>query len=1170
MIKIRETQINLTAEAGRTAEGCIHIDAASSGRVTGEVISDYVRIVPARDRFAGRHVTVSFHADTEGLREGESFEGSLLLLSGGGETRIPVHVDVRASGDEMPMRYFDTPEDFAKRAEAGPDDAFRFFRSSMFPVFLRQHDDESERLSTVYRGLTAHGCTKQAMEEFLVSAGLKEPVTVTPDVTDVSFYSVGDSVMETVTLRRSGWGTFAIAAEAVGDFIELVRTDVSDEDFVGKSMNFPFLLRKDRLGHGRRYGKIIFQMPHGGFELRITASAEPRREQHAGLTADQNLLRIGRELEAWCLKKTEDRDLADVLSGLLSRAAELDPERESSCLLLQAAACFISGRNAEAQTLLGKRAKSAGIDSETEPLRLAAEYLEAACSRSEFRRDLFEDRVRSIQEKYPDNIVLFELLIRTVSEYRRYPRRRLKTARSFFEAGLRSPLLYAEVLRDLCADASLLTKLDPFMQQVLLTGVRNGVLTEELSLRAAFLADNEKRFSQMLFRILAGAYRKFQLDGILESVIRLLMKGQPGDSRCFPWFERAVERDLRVIRLYECYVESLPENRKSVLPLKIRKYFIYNHTLSAEGSVRLYANIARNREEDPDTFEAYRERITSFAEASLRAGRISDEYAVLYQAVIRKLGDAASCGTMVKVMFSEQLFTDDSRIRAAAVVHPAFREESVYPVSGGSACIRRVSDRSRVLLEDSEGRRFVSSVDYLTEPLLDERLFRNMCREQCPDDPEMIVSRTEEFVAKQIEDAESFRIWRRAAGNPVFSDEFRREARKHVLHYISLHPENSVFSAGTDRAVLREYADADIQTLIRVLMAGGLDESAYAMLPYAGDSGVEPECLALLTSRMIGSGNGGYDERLVKYAREIFRNGNHDEQILRYLVQYGNGSMEELLQIRREAEESLMDTSALDERILERCVFTGMTVPEMADIFRKYVKGGAKESLVMDFLEFYCDLVLHRGFVPDAFIAEYIAFLTENGKQTDFCMKLCYLRYTAEKADLSPREKALTAEFLAESKRRGLRFAFYRKFPGELTAAFRLKDRVFIEQAAEAGDTVTITYCLYEENGENTPHKWKTEVLPMRYRGIFSEEFTLFYGEVLRYVISVEHDGVTTVSEEKTAVSDGTDPAGSSRYQRINAMLVSWRRGDTESLREQLTGYFRASEASGRLFSLEE
>ena len=48
MIKIRETQINLTAEAGRTAEGCIHIDAASSGRVTGEVISDYVRIVPAR------------------------------------------------------------------------------------------------------------------------------------------------------------------------------------------------------------------------------------------------------------------------------------------------------------------------------------------------------------------------------------------------------------------------------------------------------------------------------------------------------------------------------------------------------------------------------------------------------------------------------------------------------------------------------------------------------------------------------------------------------------------------------------------------------------------------------------------------------------------------------------------------------------------------------------------------------------------------------------------------------------------------------------------------------------------------------------------------------------------------------------------------------------------
>ena len=88
-----------------------------------------------------------------------------------------------------------------------------------------------------------------------------------------------------------------------------------------------------------------------------------------------------------------------------------------------------------------------------------------------------------------------------------------------YEAGVRSPLLYAEILRDLRQDDSLVTQLSDCTVQTLLFAVRQDLLTEALALRAAYLSANEKYFSPPLLRILTEAYEKWPLDGILEAIV---------------------------------------------------------------------------------------------------------------------------------------------------------------------------------------------------------------------------------------------------------------------------------------------------------------------------------------------------------------------------------------------------------------------------------------------------------------------------------------------------------------------------------------------------------------------------------------------------------------------------------------------------------------------------
>ena len=1171
MVKILETEYNLTAAPDSSAGGIIRIDTDSAERTSGEIRSDHIRIIPETERFSGRHIRIRFRVDTTGLREGSTVSGSILVVTESGETTIPVRTEILAEEPESSEdRRIRSPEEFAARAESGPDEAFRFFRSAGFPVMLEEScGEDAERLKTLYRGLNVPGCTKEAMEEFLLAAGYKEVVRISADMTDLHFDGIGDSVMETVTLRRSGWGTVRIRAEADGDFIVLTKTEVSDEDFVGRSMNFPFLLRKDRIGRGRRYGRILFTHSHGRIEVTVSASSSKQRTYRPDLQADRKSLEIMEQMTAWSLGKIPDGKLASVLEEPISCVIAARPDSAGEMSLLQAFSCVISGRHSEAQTIL-RRLDSRDFRNSSEPVLMAREYLEKVSGLNRINRDGFDNSLRSLQEKYPGNALLPELMFRALPEYARYPKRRLKTARAFFEAGCISPLLYARVLTDLMRDTALLSRLDEFMQQVLLFGVRQGVMTEELALRTAYLADNEKQFNRKVFRILASLYRRFPIDGILESVIRLLMKGQMGSRKSFPWFERAVEKDIRIIRLYEYYAESLPETKTAVLPLKIRKYFIYNHTLSADGSVRLYANIARNREKDPDTFAAFRDRIAAFAEESLRSGRISDEYAAVYQAVIRKLPDAASADTMVKALFTEHLYCDDPSIREAVVVQPGLTAEAVFPVISGNAFIRRSSEKAVILLADREGRRYAASVDYVTEPILDSRIFRNMCREQCPDDPEMILSRTEEFLAKDIEDAEAFRIWKKASENPVFSDEYRMEARRFVLKYIALHPENSFFSQLTGWDVLKEYAEADCETLLGILMAGGLYRAAYEVISVFGSEDVPAEQIARLASHMIEECGEERNDGLLKCAADAFRKGKYDEQILRYLTKYLSGSLEEMRAVRLVAASFLPDTAPLDERILSRCIFTRTLIPEMLSVFRDFVMRGENKALTGEFLEFYCMRILHAGGAPDAFTAECAADYINSGRKADFALKLYYLLYASEKETLSEDEETLVTRFLDESLKRGLRFGFYKKFPDKLIAEYRIRDKVFIEQTADPGARVFLTWCLLEEDAGNGEETWQTEPLERRFKGIFSREFTLFYGERLKYRVTVENGGVKTVSEEQTVSVSGEDAEGSSRYCRMNAMLKSMKHGDINETRERIRLYNRAMKASEMLFTLEE
>ena len=135
----------------------------------------------------------------------------------------------------------------------------------------------------------------------------------------------------------------------------------------------------------------------------------------------------------------------------------------------------------------------------------------------------------------------------------------------------------------------------------------------------------------------------------------------------------------------------------------------------------MYANVIRNKEADKTTYQNYRKAMEVFAQEALMEGRISEDYATIYQECIKDIATPALGEAMAKVMFSYRVYCDDPKIRSVIVCHGELKEEQSYPCTDGAAYIQLYTPDARILFEDEKRRRYATTVDYNIQKLMDEK-----------------------------------------------------------------------------------------------------------------------------------------------------------------------------------------------------------------------------------------------------------------------------------------------------------------------------------------------------------------------------------------------------------------------------------------------------------------
>ncbi len=1161
---LSEESIEVTISEGESCKGQFYFAAEDHSRIKGMLICDNRRILLSEDQFQGTTVHVTFGIDTNGLQADTEISTTIVILSNIGQVDLPVTFRVVKKQVQSSKGEIRTLADFLQLAREDYREAFRLFTGERFASLLT---GQEARLTELYNGMSHNPVTYQNLEEFLIGAGEKEAVALSLEKQSAEFLKLEGSIKDTIYIYRSSWGYLRAEIETTGDFLSVEKRVLTDEDFIGSMYGLEYVILRNKLGKGKKTGKICLHTVYGDVEFKITASAAGDYEISSHRFERQTKYDLTKCYMDRCLRYIDYREWKENTLQTLTEMKNSGNYRLAE-QLYETWLWLEDDNTTKAAAMLSMLA---GREFSVEETAEEAAYLWLTSKTGVLTIDHLDylERLRMLQRRNPQSIVILSILLREDEEMRNSPVKQLDLLEQQFELGVTSPILYFNALQLLRKDENLFRKLSDFVIQVLSYGARHHLLTRELSARAAHLAQHEKVFRTSIYRILCMAYEDYSEKDTLEAICRLIMLGEPGRKEYFKWYALAVDEDIRITRLYEYYIETMSRNHQGSLPKPVQLYFSYNNTLSSERKAFVYAKVVRRKEQDPKTYQLYEKVMSLFAWESLKKGKINEDFAVLYQEFIREIREKQQGEALAKVMFTHRLYSDDPKVRNVVVRYRGLKEEYIYPCRDGIALLDLYAKDAIILFEDAKQRRYAATVDYNLQSLMDVRDIAQQCVALGVSHPGLLLYICGEDPLQTEVTIRNLNCFSQISESECFEDAYRRLIRKKLLDYYDKNADSELVREYLGRLDYDEFYKADYLLLQDVLIRYDFCREAYTLIGKYGCEGMRVTDLFKLCHKMILALEFAEDEELLYLTHYVVANGKYDEVLLGYLRDNYIGSVAEMIDIWEKLRGFAMDPYALEEEILLVAMYTRKDHARLAKVLESYVKNRGRELVINAAFTFLAYGYFLNDIRIDMYVFKSLEHMYEANQPMDVMCRLALLKRYRFCKKLNPYQKRNVTQLVLELSKQGLRFAFYKDLPRALTVGSQLEDRVFVEQKFSPTAEVVLHYAI-EKSDTQEEHVYKREPMKQSFHGIFVREFLLFYGEELTYYMTVTEGEKTFDTEEVVVKAAVPSVEGKTRYGMINRMLQLQEQGSQQDCLVLLSKYRHTETMTQTLFRIME
>lgn len=719
---LKETNLVLTIGEGELYKGSFQIENKLEGNIRGLVYPSSFRVRCREQGFEGEKVTVEFTYDGRNLPPGHVEHGQFTIVCNGGEYELPFTAIIEKPFLMSSYGKIQTLVDFKKLAMRDFQEAQRIFRSMDFYEILKY---EEKRIYDLYDNLRKWSLGEQALEEFLVGVKHKERLFLCLSDDEKVYHSLKNDMKDGVTLTKNTWGFMPIKATVKGDFLSLVKDELTTDDFVGNLYRLEYYVHHKKLHAGRNFAQIHITTPYETVVFQVEATCKSTRNETAR-ECDFLVAQIEKSYLGCLAGRVEWNVWMDSSLDKVKVLRDKQPDTEWYPLL-EAHLYLLAKREDEARWILehyNYKRYDMSRQVETGAYYL---YLTALLKQEGAHVTRVVEELGQMYLRHPQSWQILCMLLDIDPQYKNYSERLRVLERQFFN-GSNNVLVYAKAYECYKDKDSRLKKLGAFEIQVLRFAAKYKMLTKELALYMANLASQQKTFNSNLYKVLEYAYQAFEDPMILTSICTLLIKGNKNHNRYFKWYQKAVDAGLKIAQLYEYYMMSVEaEKVRGPLPRSIYLYFMYGNSLDYKKAALLYANILTYEDETGEVFDVYREQMERFAWEQLLKRHINDNLRIIYKRFCTEAEmNAERLEAINDICHAYEIKTKIRGMKYVLVIEKTGKIEQRVPYFDEGCQVYLYNKESRIVWESKEGRYYVDSISYDTKRLFYETRYVEM------------------------------------------------------------------------------------------------------------------------------------------------------------------------------------------------------------------------------------------------------------------------------------------------------------------------------------------------------------------------------------------------------------------------------------------------------------
>ena len=1148
-------KIESAVPLGQLTEGSFVLYSIGGRDFEAYIYSSDMRMVPRNNKVNGTTETINYVFDSTGLEPGDVIKGDIHVVSDAGEYYLPFVFNITFGEIRGSLGNVKNLFHFANQAQADWSEAVELFYS---PEFVHVFEGNDHVHYDKYRGFANIPGEAQSVDDFLVAVNKKHPIVYSVDRSVYEFNEVSDDLRCEILLHKSTWGEVNVHITSDAEFITIADGFVTGDKFIGNDHNLTFYIIDKALHEGRNYGKIHIESFHQSFDITIIARHrarvnDVRIERREKISLLNRLVKLYIDFR---FKKINVNTWVRESMKIVERMNALDDKNPIS-RLYQAQLLLVQNRENEANWILEHVEKEMHVNEYGPQTYAYFWYLKALSSRSDKLTSDVAQTVEELFEKYPDKFELLWMLMYLDEDLSRNSSRKIDLIEQMYTGGCASPILFIEAYNYYAMNPAELTKLSPFEIQVFNFALRNRIMDKEIATQLTYLAGRQRNFTLPLYRLLSALYDMYHNDELVGVICTLLIKGSMTDNKYFRWFERAVQLQLRITKLYEYYLYSISADFDRMLPQAVYMYFGFRNDMDYHRIAFLYANLIKHRNELSEMYETYRENMQIFAIEQIEKEHIDYNLATVYtDAVSPDFIRPDMAQHLAEILFSYAVKVDNDAVRVI-LIQNQFNVERSFPVDNGYAYPIIHSADYILLYEDREHRRRLVPQNAVTK-LMNEAIYLPAVKSFVTDNVFFSLYLCEGRRHYVCVDDDNVDFCRELAESDVVRESYKRDIRMALLHY---YYDNDRISSLDDFLVhldIKILSERDRAEVIGFYARRGMFETAYQTMCIYGVQEVPAKVCVRICNHMINHRDGVPEQQLIGFCYYAFANGKYDEVTLRYLADHYEGLTKELRNIWKAALEFDLECYQLMERIIIQMLYTHTTVGEKEELFEMYVKAGANTRVELAYLTNCSFEYFARERITDERVFNQIVNNYRLGEELNEACKLALLKYYAEEqTEYGDKIRNMLKEFLIDFLHRNTYFRFfenYKKLVPELTDYM---DKTVIEYRTDPRSRVMLHYVL-ESSAQTGEQSYHTEEMRNMFGGVFSREFVLFFGERLQYYITEERDGKEMLTQsDSISVSDTASGSAESRYSILNDMTVSQTVQDESTLIKLIEEYAR-------------